>query len=688
MSRQLTIGQVARQIAEALRSDARRGGSRRPAGGGSASAAAGLQPAIEAGAKRHAPLAAALEGLLRAPASGQAFEAFAAALEAVLEQDEILAQDLEDWLRLNTPSDRPKGASYGAPVGTPPGGGFLGGPGPAPLPAGQLAADTDTGSTTSMGSAPVRAWLNAELEDADPVQPLKIGETYTLAFSLDQAAKHTSIATGAPFAFLFPPAADEVILTVQLDSPDFDVLEPSRPLRFRRPGFARGKARFDIIPRRQGRCQLVATVHHAGNFLQQLTMTLDVGAASGQPFESSSLGRPIAEAAVLQPRDIGLAIEPAPGGGYNCTAWGATAARVHLPIQQQELASAIDQVRRALLDVVSMQTFRTQLDIPPGDCETALRLLAREGYRLYQRIFYHHAGGADARRLGDWLRQQATGRNEVLKIQLVTRDFPVPWGLLYVDEEWTPDTADWQRFLGMSHVIEQIPLQTTLATLSDIIDSESAGLSVSVNFNESIDEQMKADFVARQVTYWGDAVGFKPPVNVVSRTKRDELVSALKDGATPDQILYIYCHAVAAGLTGDGPDASCLVLSGDERITLGDLNLEAPTTVQLAGSPLVFINACESAELSPLFYDGFVPYFMAKGARGVIGTECKTPALFAAEWARTFFDQFLDGGPLGQVFLRMRRQFFEEHNNPLGLIYGVHCDGDTRVHPAMIRAGS
>ena len=28
----------------------------------------------------------------------------------------------------------------------------------------------------------------------------------------------------------------------------------------------------------------------------------------------------------------------------------------------------------------------------------------------------------------------------------------------------------------------------------------------------------------------------------------------------------------------------------------------------------------KSAELSPAFYDGFVPYFMSKGARGVVGT--------------------------------------------------------------------
>lgn len=147
--------------------------------------------------------------------------------------------------------------------------------------------------------------------------------------------------------------------------------------------------------------------------------------------------------------------------------------------------------------------------------------------------------------------------------------------------------------------------------------------------------------------------------------------------------MYFYCHAESTGLTDPGgPDTSCLVLT-DARITLGDLNLDAPTTTQICGSPLVFINACESAEMSPAFYDGFVPYFMAKGARGVVGTESRMPALFAAAWAKRFFERFLDGEPLGEAFLGLRREFLEEHGNPLGLLYAVHCDGDTQIQPAL-----
>ena len=116
--------------------------------------------------------------------------------------------------------------------------------------------------------------------------------------------------------------------------------------------------------------------------------------------------------------------------------------------------------------------------------------------------------------------------------------------------------------------------------------------------------------------------------------------------------MYLYCHAItnAPGDPG-GIRNAAFVLTGGERVTLGDLYRESPTAKPLPGNPLVFINACESAELRPEFYDGFIPYFMAKGARGVVGTECKTPAIFASEWALRFFPRFLDGEPLGDLFL-------------------------------------
>jgi hypothetical protein len=194
---------------------------------------------------------------------------------------------------------------------------------------------------------------------------------------------------------------------------------------------------------------------------------------------------------------------------------------------------------------------------------------------------------------------------------------------------------------------------------------------------------MKMDVVARQLKYWtglGGAGG--AALTVSTRQTRTDLLNALR-GPTAEQLMYFYCHATTKGAAdGGGITASNIELT-DKRITLDDLDNEAPSRVLLPGQPLVFMNACESAELTASFYDGFVPYFLAKGARGVVGTECKTPALFATEWAMRFFPRFLAGEPLGALFLDLRRDYCFTHGNPMGLVYAVYCDADTCINPGL-----
>ena len=61
----------------------------------------------------------------------------------------------------------------------------------------------------------------------------------------------------------------------------------------------------------------------------------------------------------------------------------------------------------------------------------------------------------------------------------------------------------------------------------------------------------------------------------------------------------------------------------------------------------------------------------------MIGTECDTPALFAKEFATRFFRRFLNGDELGRVMLSLRQEFLHDHNNVMGLLYAVYCDGNT-----------
>ena len=271
-----------------------------------------------------------------------------------------------------------------------------------------------------------------------------------------------------------------------------------------------------------------------------------------------------------------------------------------------------------------------------------------------------------------------------LTVQIVADQAPLPWAMLYLGDASEGAELDWNNFLGMRHIVEQLPLQTSLDTSDNEIPSKPS-LAVSVNVNTSIDASMGITLVAEHQKYWTDTAIARAGLTLVSRSTKSEVVRALADGAPAIRSCTSTAMRRQAGRTTSDPDTAAIIMGKNDAATVADLNIDAPTTVQLAGNPLVFINACESAELSPLFYNGFVPYFMAKGARGVIGTECKTPVLFAIEWANAFFDKFLDGATVGETVLELRQDFLRKHGNPLGLIYAIHCDADTRIAPALAR---
>ncbi len=536
--------------------------------------------------------------------------------------------------------------------------------------------------------ASAQRWINAEVMDHPAAEPLKLGATYTLAFDVDTALREMAVGGGA-FEYAHAPGEEVVELTVQLASDDFEIHTEPQKLRVPRTGKSKNKARFDIEPKHEGQGLINAIFLKDGNFIQLITLKLNVGPAlpltpGPSPAGRGVLGRSLEAAFVVRPRDVNLTILNT-GAAFQMVLSSQVAATATLRLTLAELEQMIAQARRELQAVVHLEVgtaktkvYQTGIDIPPEANQAALERLARTGFRLYQRLFYGPAADAQVNRLGDRLRELAA--QERLKIQVFSQEFVLPWGILYLAESYDPNQIDPERFLGLKHIIEHIPLQQSMAALGERMDS-GVGLAVSLNVNSDLDRP-GFPLIANQVSYW-ERWSRNRGARVTVRRTPQEVTQALADPTTPDQILYFYCHAVSKSLNEGGPSSSSLVLSGNGRLTLEDLNLLAPTRQVLPGSPLVFINACESAELSPLFYDGFVPYFMAKGARGVIGTECETPALFAAEWARRFFDRFLPGQSLGEAVLELRREFYYQHHNVMGLLYAAYCDADTAVAPGI-----
>lgn len=534
---------------------------------------------------------------------------------------------------------------------------------------------------------PTDRFVNAEIEDHDLSLPLDVGASYSVA--LDISHEQQTLTSSSPLLVVFADT-DEPFreLTVQVASADFEILgQAQRPLQLPKTGPSRGKARFDVSPRRVGMATLTATVSYDGNFLTQLQLRCPVGTPGD--FTATTHGRPAASATVLKSRDIGLVIRPE-NNGYFCLPIGPFTSDAHMPLTVDALAAAAGNARAELAAVVKdvyggSQTFLEHIDIPADVQRQALTRLARAGRLLYRQLFRPAGGGEDLRSIGDWLTRHVADPNVMLTVQIVARQVPVPWSMLYLGDIDDEDALSWDKFLGMRHIVELLPFQRMPADDDPEIDS-LPDLTLGLNINPVVSDEA-VDQVAEHQKRCADLAVSRQNVSVVTRSDRTAVVTALADGSTPDKVTYFYCHAK----TNDADPQQSAIIMGSQIdrstfATLADLTNDAPDDIPLAGRPLIVLNACESADLSPRFYDGFVPYFLSKGARGVIGTECSTPVLFAIHWAEKFLGRLLDGAQIGQALRDVRLEFLQENNNPLGLLYSAHCDVTTQITPPVAAA--
>jgi ABC-type sugar transport system ATPase subunit len=142
---------------------------------------------------------------------------------------------------------------------------------------------------------------------------------------------------------------------------------------------------------------------------------------------------------------------------------------------------------------------------------------------------------------------------------------------------------------------------------------------------------------------------------------RDQLKTILE--TVRAQVLYFLCHVahhdtVPQLVVGpsDGP--------GVDYTTLVDL--WAPNLC--TGSPLVVLNACNSAAPSPERLLSLVRGFLERGAAGAIGTEITVFVSLAVPFAEHFLCSYVDGVALGEAIRRARVAMLAR-GNPLGLAY-------------------
>ena len=151
---------------------------------------------------------------------------------------------------------------------------------------------------------------------------------------------------------------------------------------------------------------------------------------------------------------------------------------------------------------------------------------------------------------------------------------------------------------------------------------------------------------------------------------RAELVDQAAD------ILYFYAHG---GVDDFG--SPYLEVGESDQIKLIDLDA---WDIRLDNQPLIFLNACDSADYAPDSFENLIKYFCGVGAAGVVGTQCEVRELLATTFAAEFFKRFFRQVPAGEALYDTRLTLLNDHLDPRGLTYSLFSAADVRLAQPII----
>lgn len=222
-------------------------------------------------------------------------------------------------------------------------------------------------------------------------------------------------------------------------------------------------------------------------------------------------------------------------------------------------------------------------------------------------------------------------------------------------------------FWGFRFTIEQppstrgssLPLQILLPPEPTAIIAQSLAL----------DEDM-AD------THLAAVVASLPGFRVRKASSADEVCEALGERALG--LAYFYCHG-----RGTSDDA-WIEVGRDEPIYPQDIAMWAvadwvPRDEHwVTTRPLVILNGCHTAELTPNSPVNFVDGLSGAGAAGIVGTEITVSQRLAGEAVELMLDGLITQRlPVGEALHRMRARLLAK-GNLLGLAYTTYSSNDLR----------
>ncbi len=524
---------------------------------------------------------------------------------------------------------------------------------------------------------------------------------------------------------------EEITIWVTAEGDGFAIEEPVSVLKLPPSGDSTHQAVFRVQPlntsaSEQDLASVRIRLYYAFNLLEVVVVQAEVVGKFDDPSHPQlQLEKPIFfhqerfEQAYLdfdhiQPRMMHIDItRPGQDYQFNFAFYNADADKVifSAPVRLKGSDLEDDLLRlRNLWDEIAMnKIYSQQLQGNQEEFLTVMNKLATAGRNLWVKLFKFESQGAlfQVRR---WLEEHPLSRDGIIQISVDRKavGFFFPWAILYDrplprQQYQLPDP---QGFWGLRYRLEQ-RLPMTLPADDGLVEIQGP---LKVDF--MLWEQFRN--AAQEQSYFQGLQNGNPGKIEVSIPPVTDAVECFERLSQCEaHILYFYTHGYTRQRLEDigsryrlelftqryealdetsparqtyrmlyeslkkgefEPDRSWIELSYG-RLYLDELY---DAIESLPSQPFVFLNMCESAQVRPSLSDSFIHFFLDRGARAVLGTECPMTIEFAHPFAKAVLDGLLSGGTLGEVLQQARCSFMEQMN-PLGLAYTLFGPASLRL---------
>jgi hypothetical protein len=542
-----------------------------------------------------------------------------------------------------------------------------------------------------------------------PDRGLPVGTRYDFRLQIGRLLPESIVRNPAPVpeAILSRYMRPEgLALRVVLSSRQFHLIDEEFELRLPPHGPSE-MIRFRVrTPLEAGTAQLRAAVYYRTNLLQSVRVTAEIDSGDGlaQGFSSAEIEYCICgtmrSIEMYEPRTLSLLINESHDGTHTFAIVG-TEIRENFSFTEGEMSGSLKDARKTLLAICADldktgNPTRYRFDPAtnaglPAQFQEDVKKMAYAGRDLYT-LFVTNKDQAFAQ----LLRRTLARQSDIQIASTRSAKYVFPWGLVYdkllvedptntVCDQFLSDIArhngdfscltyacpnmdDYNvicpsGFWGYRHNVEQppsiagdkktpgrdLPMRIGLHGDPTVI----MGVSLELEFPDEHYRQL-------------DGVG---SYRIELARDKGSIVKALLSKPAPN-LVYFYCHG------GNEGGKAFLGVGNKQRLLTSDLigcGLSWPEN-----HPLVFINGCHTAELSPDDLLTFITTFAFCQAAGVIGAEITIPESLAREFATNFFTAMLQPQvSVGDAIRRERLALLRKYNL-LGLAYTPFCHSGLR----------